>query len=57
MDSQWELAVWCRELNMVLCNNLEVWDGMGAWEGGSRGDIRTVMADSCCCMAETNTIL
>ena len=30
--SQWEFPVWLRELRLVLCNNLEGWDG----EGGSR---------------------
>ena len=40
------------------------WDGMGwdgvGWEVGGkfkRGDICIPMADSCGCMAETNTIL
>ena len=27
MDSQWEFAVFLRELKSGLCNNLEVWDG------------------------------
>ena len=31
IDSQWEFAVWLRELKPGLCNNLE------GWEGGSRG--------------------
>ena len=31
--SQWEFAVWLRELQLGLCNNLDGWDG----EGGSRG--------------------
>ena len=33
IDSQWEFAVWLRELTSGLCNNLEGSDG----EGGSRG--------------------
>ena len=33
IDSQWEFAVWLRELKQGLCINLEGWDG----EGGSRG--------------------
>ena len=42
----------------MLCDNLEGWDG----EGGGRelhqgGDICVPVADSCGCMAETNTIL
>jgi len=28
-DSQWEAAIWCRELILVLCANLEGWDGVG----------------------------
>ena len=42
----------------MLCDNLEGWDA----EGGGRevqqgGDICVPVADSCGCMAETNTIL
>jgi len=35
IDSQWEFAVWLRDLKPRLCNNLEGWDG-GKKEGGSR---------------------
>ena len=28
-DSQWEFAVWLRELNPGLCDNLERWEGVG----------------------------
>ena len=31
IDSQWEFAVWLRELNLGVCNNLVGWDGE---EGG-----------------------
>ena len=44
IDSQWEFAVRCRELNMVLCDNLEGWDGVGS---GREADICRPMADSC----------
>ena len=27
IDSQWEFAVWLRELELGLCNNLEGWYG------------------------------
>ena len=37
----------------MLCDDGEGWDG-GAWEGG---EIDALVADSCCCTAETNTIL
>ena len=58
IDSQWEFAVWLRELKPGLGNNLEGWDA----EGGGRdvqvgGDIGKPMADSCCCLVETKAIL
>ena len=37
IDSQWEFAVGHKELRLVLCDNLEGWDGGGRWEGVSRG--------------------
>ena len=43
---------------MVLCDNLEEWDGVE--DGGDvqeGGDMCILMADSHCYMAETNTIL
>ena len=48
MESQWEFAVWFRELKLGLCSNLEGWDG----EGGGRevqegGDMGKFKADSC----------
>ena len=33
IESQWEFAVWLRELRLGLCSNLEGWDE----EGCSRG--------------------
>ena len=55
MNSQWEYAVWCRQPNLVLCKNLE------GWEVGERfkkeGTYAHLMADSCWCMAQTNTAL
>ena len=44
--------------NLVLCDNLKGWGE----EGGRRkiqegGDICIPMANSCCYMAETNTVL
>ena len=42
----------------MLCDNLEGWDGVGdGREVQEGGDIYIPMADSCCCMAETNTTL
>ena len=34
-DSWWEVAVQHKELSLVLCDDLEGWDG--GWAGGSRG--------------------
>ena len=45
-------------LSQALCNNLEqgmVWEVEGGFQEG--GDICIPMTDSCCYMAETNTIL
>ena len=58
IDNQWEFAVCLRELKQGLCINLEEWDGEGdGREVQEGGDICTPRADSCCCVAETNTIL
>ena len=32
IDGKWEFAVWHRELNLVLCNNLEVMGYSERWE-------------------------
>ena len=49
--SQWEFAVWLRELKQGLCDKLEGWDGEGygreVQEGGNMG---VPMADSCWCL-------
>ena len=46
-DSQWEFAVWLRELKQGLCDNQQGWDGerdgREAWKGGAMG---VPMADS-----------
>ena len=58
IDSQWEFAVWLRELKLGLRDNLEDCDGEeGGMEVQEGGDICIPMADSCWCLAETNTIL
>ena len=53
-DSQWEFALWLRELKQGLCNNLEGWDeeadGSEFQEGGN---ICIPMADSCQFLALT----
>ena len=44
--------------NLVLCDNLVGWDGVGVGSGvQEEGDICVPMADSFLCMTETNTIL
>ena len=49
-----------RFLSLILCGDLEDWDGRG-WVGGGdtqeRGDICIHIADSLQCTAETNTVL
>ena len=41
----------------MFCDNLEGWDGLGVGkEVQERGDVCIPMADSCCCMAEANTM-
>ena len=48
IDSQWEFAVWLRELKQELCNNREGWGGEGdGREVQKGGNICTPMADSC----------
>ena len=58
IDSQWEFAVWLRELKQGLCDNLEGWDGeedgREVREGGNMG---VPMADSYWCMIENHKIL
>ena len=58
IDNQWELVVWLRELQLVLCDNLEGRDRVGGGrEDQEGGDVCIPMSDSCWCMEETNTIL
>ena len=58
VDSHWEFTVLLKELKLVLCDNLEEWDGVGVGrEVQEGGNICIPMADSCRCMAETNTAL
>ena len=48
IDSQWEFAVWLRELKQGLCINLEGWDREeDEREVQEGGDICIPMADSC----------
>ena len=48
IDSQWEFAVWLRNLKQWLCINIEVWEGVGDRREVQKGeDICIPMADSC----------
>ena len=58
IDSQWEFAVWVREIEPGLGDNLEGWDG----DGGGRdvqveGDMGKSMADSHWYLVDTNAML
>ena len=57
MDTQWEFAVWHRELNPVFYDNLEGQGVEGGREFQEGGDICIPVADSCRWLAETSTIL
>ena len=47
-----------RELKPLFCDNLEEWDGVwGEREAQEEGNSCIFMADSCCCVAETNITL
>ena len=58
IDSQWEFAIWLRQLKQGLCDNLEGWDveadGREVCEGG---DMDVPMDESCWCLTEKNKIL
>ena len=54
IDRQWEFAVWCREINLVLYGNLEGWGRREVQEGGN---MCILLTDSCWYMAEINTTL
>ena len=46
VDSQWEFAIWLRELKGGLCDNQEGWDGEGdGREVQEEGDICIPMAE------------
>ena len=48
IGSQWEFAVWLRNLKQELCIYLEGWGGEGAGrEVQNGGDVCIPMADSC----------
>ena len=54
IDSQWEFALWLRELKQGLCDRLKSGVRREVWEGEDMG---VPMADSCWCLTENNKIL
>ena len=50
IDSQWEFAVWLRELKTKLRNDLEGWSGVGSGREVQEGDRWVLMAASCWCL-------
>ena len=57
MTSWWEVAVRHREPSLMLCDDLDGWDGGGRKEVQERGDTCVLTADSRWCTAETKTTL
>lgn len=58
VDGRREAAVQRREPSLVLCDDLEGRDGGGeGGKGGEGGNVCLIMADSHCCIAETNVTL
>ena len=58
VDSQWEYAIWLRELKQGLHDNLEGWDREGdGREFQEGGDMGVPVADSLWCMTENHKIL
>ena len=48
LDMQWEASVYHRKLSLVLCINLEGWDGEGGGREVQKGEDGCIlMADSC----------
>ena len=54
IDSQWEFALWLRELKQGLCDRLKSGVRREVWEGEDMG---VPMADSCWSMTENHKIL
>ena len=58
LGSQRESPVRPGRSNPALCDSLEEWEGVGGGrEVQEGGDMCIPVANSCCSMAETNTIL
>ena len=57
IDSQWEAAVWHRELSSGLCDDRGMGWGAGGRESQEGGDICIHVVCSLHCTAEINTVL
>ena len=57
IDSQWEFAVWLRELKQGLCDRLKGRMGPDGREVQEGEDMGVPMADSCWCMRENHKIM
>ena len=44
-DSQWEFAIWLRELKQGLCDNSEAWDGEGERREGTGVHLWLILVD------------
>ena len=56
-DSQWEFALWLRELKQGFCDNLEGRGGEGDGKAQEEGDMGVPVADSCWHLTENSKIL
>ena len=59
IESQCKFAAWFREIKLLGCsNNLDGCNGVGGGKKVQEGGVICIlMADSCWCMAETNTVM
>ena len=59
IDKSWETAMKQGDASLVLCDDLKGQDGdkgLSGREVQEGEDLCILMADSCCCLAETNTM-
>ena len=57
IDSLREHAIKHRKLSLVLCDDVDEWNGWGGREVQEEGDIGIHIVDSVYCTVETNTTL
>ena len=56
IESKWNSCI-AQGAQLELCDDLEKWDGGVEGEAQEGGDTCIIIADSHCCIAETNTAL